>query len=57
VWLVTWLVSRLVDQRVGKRRRHRWLLTWSPYVVGLPVFLVCLYVFFENVASLLPANF
>jgi sortase A len=57
VWLVTWLISRLVDQRVGKRRRHRWLLTWSPYVVGLPVFLVCLYVFFENVASLLPANF
>jgi sortase A len=57
VWLATWLISRLVDQRVGKRRRHRRLLTWSPYVVGLPVFLVCLYVFFENVASVLPANF
>jgi sortase A len=57
VWLATWLVSRLVDQRAGKRRRHRRLLTWSPYVVGLPVFLVCLYVFFENVASVLPANF
>lgn len=32
-------------------------LTWSPYVVGLPLFLVALYVFFENFARLLPGNF
>lgn len=37
-------------------RRAR-LLTWSPYVVGLPVFLVTLYVFFENFALLLPGNY
>jgi hypothetical protein len=44
VWLLTWAVSRRV--------RHRWL----PYVVGTPVFLVVLFVFFENVSRLLPAN-
>ena len=37
--------------------RTQRLLTWSPYVVGLPIFLVALYVFFENFALLLPANF
>lgn len=57
VWLATWLVSRLIDRRVGKRRRHRWVLTNSPYVVGVPVFLVCLYAFFEQFANLLPAGF
>ena len=57
VWLVTWLASKQLDRKIGKRRRNRWLLTTSPYVVGIPVFLVCLYVFFENFASLLPANF
>lgn len=57
VWLAAWALSRLIDRRVGRRRRNRWLLTWSPYVVGLPVFLVCLYAFFENLSNLLPASF
>ena len=33
----------------------RWRRWWS-YVLGAPVFLVVLFVFFENVARLLPAN-
>jgi hypothetical protein len=33
------------------------LLTWSPYLVGVPVFLVVLYVFFENFGRLLPGNY
>jgi len=37
-------------------RRHR-ILTWTPYLLGLPVFLVALYVFFENFARLLPGNY
>lgn len=57
VWLVAWLASKALDRRVGRRRRQRWLVVWSPYVVGLPVFLVCLYVFFEHLANLLPASF
>lgn len=57
VWSATWLASKLVDRRIGKRRKHRRLLTWSPYVVGVPVFLLCLYAFFERFADFLPANF
>lgn len=52
VWFVAWLAHRLV-----RRRTHRRLVTWLPYVVGLPVFGVVLYVFFENFARLLPSNF
>jgi len=55
--LATWGASKLLDAKVGKRRKNRWLLTWSPYLIGTPVFLVALYVFFENFAVLLPANF
>ena len=57
IWLATWLSAKLIDRRTGKRRKNRWILKWSPYVVGIPVFLVALYVFFENFAVLLPANF
>jgi len=57
VWLAAWAASKALDAKVGRRRKNRWLLTWSPYVVGLPIFLVCLYAFFEHVANLLPASF
>jgi len=65
VWLVTWLVqvflrrrlTRNEDSRYADLPRRRRLLTWSPYIVGLPIFIVVLYVFFENFARLLPANF
>ena len=30
---------------------------WPAYLVGLPVFLVVLFFFFENFSRLLPANF
>lgn len=44
VWLLAWLAGR------------RWR-RWPAYVLGTPVFLVVLFVFFENVARLLPANY
>lgn len=43
VWLASWLASR----RIGRM---------AAYAVGGPVFLVILYMFFENFARLLPAN-
>jgi sortase A len=43
VWLLSWLASR----RIGRI---------AAYAVGLPLFLVALFVFFENFARLLPAN-
>ncbi len=44
VWLATWLVAR------------SWSRPWAAYLIGAPVFFVILFVFFENVARLLPAN-
>jgi sortase A len=43
VWFVTWLLSK------------RWGRV-TAYVMGTPVFVVVLFVFFENFARLLPAN-
>jgi sortase A len=43
IWLVTWLLSK------------RWGRV-AAYAMGTPVFLVVLFVFFENFARLLPAN-
>jgi sortase A len=43
VWFVTWLLSK----RWGRL---------TAYVMGTPVFVVVLFVFFENFARLLPAN-
>jgi sortase A len=44
VWLAAWAVGRWTGRR------------WTAYMVGAPVFFVILFVFFENVARLLPAN-
>jgi sortase A len=44
VWLAAWAVGRWTGRR------------WTAYIVGAPVFFVILFVFFENVARLLPAN-
>jgi sortase A len=65
VWLVTWLAQVAMRRRARSRAesegatptRGQRILTWSPYLVGLPVFLVVLYVFFENFGRLLPSNF
>jgi hypothetical protein len=43
VWLMTWAVGR------------RWR-RWPAYLVGVPVFLVVLFFFFDNFARFLPAN-
>ena len=52
IWVATWFASRLLRDR----GQSRWV-SWSPYVIGVPVFFVALYVCFENVANLLPANY
>ena len=44
IWLAAWAVGRWTGRR------------WTSYLVGAPIFLVALFVFFENVARLLPAN-
>ena len=44
VWLSAWAIGRWTGRR------------WTAYIVGAPVFFVVLFVFFENVARLLPAN-
>jgi sortase A len=44
VWIAAWLLGRLWRK-------------WPAYAVGLPVFLVVLFFFFENFSRLLPANF
>ncbi len=44
VWLATWWLSRL------------WHRGWMAYLIGTPIFLGALFVFFENFARLLPSN-
>jgi sortase A len=44
IWIAAWLLGKL------------WR-TWPAYLVGLPMFLVVLFFFFENFSRLLPANF
>ncbi len=44
VWIAAWLLGKLWSK-------------WPAYLVGLPVFLVMLFFFFENFSRLLPANF
>ena len=44
IWLAAWAVGRWTGRR------------WTAYIVGAPIFLVALFVFFENFARLLPAN-
>jgi sortase A len=57
IWLATWAVTVVIRRRSDPERRRNRILAWSPYLVGLPVFLVALYVFFENFARLLPGNY
>jgi sortase A len=65
VWALTWLAQVAIRRRTRARAdadgttptRSQRLVAYSPYLIGVPVFLVVLYVFFENFALLLPANF
>lgn len=65
IWVATWLVQTLLRRRMRARaaehgsvpdRRDR-LVTWSPYLLGVPVFLVALYFFFESFSALLPGSY
>lgn len=44
IWVAAWLIGR------------RWR-KWPSYLIGLPLFLVALFFFFENFSRLLPANY
>ena len=44
IWIAAWLLGKLWRK-------------WPAYLVGLPLFLVVLFFFFENFSRLLPANF
>jgi sortase A len=44
VWVLTWALA------------HRWR-RWPAYLLGAPVFLLVLFLFFENFSRLLPSNF
>jgi sortase A len=44
IWVAAWLFGKLWKK-------------WPAYAIGLPVFLVVLFFFFENFSRLLPANF
>jgi len=65
VWFVAWLGQVFLRRRMRARAeetgveptRTQRLLTWTPYLIGVPVFLVVLYVFFENFGRLLPGNY
>ena len=44
IWLATWLVGQVWRK-------------WPPYFLGVPLFLVVLFFFFESFSRLLPANY
>lgn len=61
IWLATWLAQvflrrrvRSVDEAPDRRKR---LVTWAPYLLGVPLFLVALYGFFYNFSRFLPGNY
>ncbi|MGH9382105.1 MAG: class E sortase [Thermoanaerobaculia bacterium] len=52
VWGLATAGIWLAIRQTAKRWRR-----WPSYLIGLPVFLVMLFLFFENMSRLLPANF
>ncbi len=54
VWFVVWWTSRWWRRRDAPP--PRWVRAVGPYVVGVPLFLLVLFVFFENLGQLLPAG-
>ena len=44
IWVAAWLLAKLWQR-------------WPAYALGLPLFLVVLFFFFESFSRLLPANF
>jgi sortase A len=55
VWFLTWFVSRRL-KHPDRPIPERWI-RWTPYIVGLPVFVVLLYASFEATSKVLPGAF
>ncbi len=51
-WFLTWLAGRLL-----RRRQDGWAWSLPPYVIGVPVFAVLLFLAFQDIARLLPAAY
>jgi sortase A len=54
IWFGTWWISRWWRRRGAPPAN--WVRTVVPYVVGVPLFGLTLFVFFENLAQILPAG-
>jgi len=52
VWFATWFASRAV-----RRQKGTWAWGLLPYLVGVPVFAVVLFIAFTDIARLLPAAY
>lgn len=53
VWFATWFAGRLLRRRQG----GAWVWSLPPYVVGVPIFAVVLFMAFTDIARLLPAAY
>lgn len=53
VWAAAWLVSWRLRRGASSHRRLR---RWLPYAVALPFFGVLLFIFYENLAQVVPAG-
>jgi sortase A len=55
VWFVTWWASQRLKRPRGSGAER--LIRWTPYLIGVPVFLVLLYASFEAFSKVLPGAF
>lgn len=55
IWLAAWWASRRW-RHAELRTPPRWVRTVVPYVFGVPLFAGALFIFFENLAKVLPAG-
>jgi sortase A len=53
VWFLTWLVGTWLRRRQG----GAWAWRLPPYVIGIPVFAIVLFMAFQDIARLLPAAY
>ena len=51
-WFLTWLAGRLL-----RRRQGGWAWSLPPYVIGVPIFAVLVFLAFQDIARLLPAAY
>ncbi|HVN50707.1 MAG TPA: class E sortase [Acidimicrobiales bacterium] len=55
IWFATWFVSQRLKRPGGTRAQR--LVRWTPYLVGVPLFVVALYASFEAFSKVLPGAF